>query len=50
MVREVSRRLRENDQMAIEDLRSKANELADAYQLLSAQEFARSEFITTVAA
>jgi len=49
MVREVSRRLRENDQMAIEDLRSKANELAAAYQRLSAQEYARSEFITTVA-
>ncbi|MDH5606820.1 MAG: cyclic nucleotide-binding domain-containing protein, partial [Anaerolineae bacterium] len=32
MVREVSRRLRENDEMAIEDLRLKAGELASAYQ------------------
>lgn len=32
MVREVSRRLRENDEMAIEDLRQKAQKLADAYE------------------
>jgi signal transduction histidine kinase len=49
MVREVSRRLRENDQMAIEDLRIKANELAAAYQQLTTLEYARSQFLTTIA-
>ena len=49
MVREVSRRLRENDQMAIEDLRFKAQELAGAYQQLAEQEHARSQFLTTIA-
>jgi len=49
MVREVSRRLRENDEMAIEDLRKKAVELADAYQRLADQENARSHFLTTIA-
>jgi CRP-like cAMP-binding protein len=49
MVREVSRRLRQNDQMAIEDLRVKAGELAYAYQTLAEMEFARSEFLTTIA-
>ncbi|HEX9029679.1 MAG TPA: cyclic nucleotide-binding domain-containing protein, partial [Anaerolineales bacterium] len=49
MVREVSRRLRENDQMAIEDLRAKADELAAAYHELSLQESARSQFLTTIA-
>jgi len=49
MVREVSRRLRENDEMAIEDLRKKAVELADAYQRLADQEKARSHFLTTIA-
>jgi signal transduction histidine kinase len=49
MVREVSRRLRENDEMAIGDLRLKARELADAYQQLAEQEFARREFLTTIA-
>jgi len=49
MVREVSRRLRENDQMAIGDLRLKARELADAYQQLAEQEYARHEFLTTIA-
>lgn len=49
MVREVSRRLRENDQMAIEDLRYKAQELAGAYQQLAEQEHARSQFLTTIA-
>ncbi len=49
IIREVSRRLRENDEMAIEDLRLKAKELADAYQQLAEEEFARSEFLTTVA-
>lgn len=49
MVREVSRRLRENDRMAIEDLRVKARELAEAYQQLAEQEIGRSQFLTTIA-
>jgi signal transduction histidine kinase len=49
MVREVSRRLRENDEMAIEDLRLKAGELATAYQRLAQEEFARREFLTSIA-
>ena len=49
MVREVSRRLRENDEMAIEDLRMKAKELADAYQRLTELEHARNQFLTTIA-
>lgn len=49
MVREVSRRLRENDEMAIEDLRVKARELAVAYQQLAELDFARREFLTTIA-
>jgi signal transduction histidine kinase len=49
VVREVSRRLRENDDMAIEDLRMKAGELATAYQKLAEQEQARTEFLTTIA-
>ncbi|MBN1146420.1 MAG: cyclic nucleotide-binding domain-containing protein [Anaerolineales bacterium] len=48
MVQEVSRRLRENDAMAIEDLRLKAGELAAAYQQLAEQEFARRSFLTTI--
>lgn len=49
MVHEVSNRLRENDAMAIEDLRLKAGELAAAYQQLAEQEYARREFLTTIA-
>lgn len=49
LVKEVVRRLRENDTMAIEDLRLKAGELAAAYQQLAEQEFARREFLTTIA-
>lgn len=49
MVRHVSRRLQENDQMAIEDLRLKAGELAVAYQRLAEMEYARREFLTSVA-
>ncbi len=49
MVREVSRRLRENDEMAIEDLRLKTRELAQAYQQLAEQDFARQEFLSTIA-
>lgn len=49
MVREISSRLRENDEMAIEDLRMRASELAEAYQRLAEQELARREFLTNVA-
>lgn len=49
MVREVSRRLRENDALAIEDLRLKARELAGAYQQLAEVDYARREFLTTIA-
>ncbi len=49
VVREVSRRLRENDEMAIEDLRVKAKELALAYQQLAELEVARNEFLTVLA-
>ncbi len=49
MVREISNRLRENDEMAIEDLRMRASELARAYQKLAEQELARREFLTNVA-
>lgn len=49
MVSEISNRLRQNDQMAIEDLRVRASELADAYQRLAEQDLARREFLTNVA-
>ncbi len=49
MVREVSRRLRENDEMAIDSLRVKATELSIAYQRLAEEEFARREFLSTIA-
>jgi signal transduction histidine kinase len=49
MVREISRRLRENDEMAIEDLKMRASELAEAYQKLAEQDLARREFLTRVA-
>lgn len=49
MVKEISDRLRQNDQMAIEDLRMRAAELAEAYQKLAEQDLARREFLTNVA-
>ncbi|MCX7756426.1 MAG: ATP-binding protein [Anaerolineales bacterium] len=49
MVREISTRLRENDEMAIEDLRIRASELAQAYQKLAEQELARREFLSNIA-
>ncbi len=49
MVREISNRLRANDTLAIEDLRLRAGELAQAYQKLAEQELARREFLTAVA-
>jgi signal transduction histidine kinase len=48
MVREISRRLRENDELAIDDLRMRASELAEAYQKLAEQEVARRDFLTNV--
>jgi signal transduction histidine kinase len=49
IVREVSRRLRENDEMAIDDLRAKAKELANAYEQLADVDHARREFLTSIA-
>jgi signal transduction histidine kinase len=49
MVTEISDRLRQNDQMAVDDLRMRASELAQAYQQLAEQELARREFLTNVA-
>jgi two-component system phosphate regulon sensor histidine kinase PhoR len=49
MVAEISNRLRANDQLAIEDLRLRASELADAYQKLAEQDLARNEFLTSIA-
>lgn len=49
MVREVSRRLRENNDLAVDSLRLKASELAQAYQQLAELEMARSEFLTVIA-
>ena len=49
MVSEISNRLRQNDQMAVDDLRMRASELAHAYQKLAEQELARREFLTNVA-
>jgi len=49
MVGEISSRLRQNDQLAIEDLRLRATELADAYQKLAEQDLARREFLTNLA-
>lgn len=49
MVREISNRLRQNDHMAIEDLRLRADELAKVNEKLSRQDQIRREFLTTVA-
>jgi signal transduction histidine kinase len=49
MVSEISNRLRENDQLAVDDLRMRASELAEAYQKLAEQDLARREFLTNVA-
>jgi signal transduction histidine kinase len=49
MVREISRRLRENDETAAEDLKLRASELAEAYQKLAEQDLARREFLSNVA-
>ncbi len=49
MVSEISDRLRQNDQMAVDDLRMRASELAQAYQKLAEQELARREFLSNIA-
>ena len=49
MVSEISNRLRSNDQMAVDDLRMRAGELAQAYQKLAEQDLARREFLTNIA-
>jgi len=49
MVSEISSRLRQNDQMAVDDLRMRASELAEAYQQLAEQDLARRDFLTNVA-
>ena len=49
MVGEISSRLRQNDQMAIEDLRMRAAELANAYQKLAEQDLLRREFLSNIA-
>jgi len=49
MVHKISSRLRENDEMTIEDLRLRAGELARAYQRLAEQDVARREFLTNIA-
>lgn len=49
MVREISNRLRQNDDLAIEDLRVRAAELADAYQRLSEEEHTRHQLLSNIA-
>lgn len=49
MISEISDRLRQNDQMAVDDLRMRASELAEAYQKLAEEELARREFLSSVA-
>ena len=49
MVREISSRLRANDEMAVGDLRVRASELAQAYQKLAEEELARRDFLSNIA-
>jgi len=49
MVSEISNRLRSNDQLAVDDLRLRASELAEAYQKLAEQDLARREFLSNIA-
>jgi len=49
MVSEISSRLRQNDEMAVDDLRLRAGELAEAYQRLAEQDLARRDFLSNVA-
>lgn len=49
MVREISNRLRQNDDLAIEDLRVRAAELADAYQRLAEEDHTRHQLLSNIA-
>jgi signal transduction histidine kinase len=49
LVQEISRRLRENDEMAIDDLRLRAGELADSYQKLAEEEVIRRDLLSNIA-
>jgi signal transduction histidine kinase len=49
MVSQISNRLRENDKLAVDDIRMRASELAEAYQKLAEQDLARREFLTNIA-
>src|SRR5215211_4954933 len=49
MVSQISNRLRQNDQLAVDDIRVRASELAEAYQKLAEQEMARREFLSSIA-
>jgi signal transduction histidine kinase len=49
MVSQISNRLRENDQLAVDDIRMRAAELAEAYQKLAEQDLARREFLSNIA-
>jgi signal transduction histidine kinase len=49
MVREISRRMNENGQLTIDDLRMRTSELALAYRQLAEQEMARRRYLTYIA-
>jgi len=49
MVSQISNRLRENDKLAVDDIRLRASELAEAYQKLAEQDLARREFLSNIA-
>src|SRR5215211_4350719 len=49
MVSQISNRLRQNDQLAVDDIRIRASELATAYQRLAEQDLARREFLSNIA-
>ena len=49
MVSQISNRLRQNDQLAVDDIRIRASELAEAYQKLAEQDLARREFLSNIA-
>jgi signal transduction histidine kinase len=49
MVSQISNRLRQNDQLAVDDIRLRASELAEAYQKLAEQDLARREFLSNIA-
>lgn len=49
MVSQISNRLRENDKLAVDDIRMRASELAEAYQKLAEQDLARREFLSNIA-